>query len=172
VSRDAADDAATLLQLRTAAPAMTQEVGAALAGLLVAGDVVSLSGELGTGKTCIVQGLAVGLGVRDRITSPTFVLVRLHEGRVPLVHCDVYRLDTLQDVYDLGDEVLAPDVVTCIEWGDAIASMLPPDHIEVTLARLDGADDDLDARTIEVRATGARWQARANDLRTALRPWT
>jgi tRNA threonylcarbamoyladenosine biosynthesis protein TsaE len=166
------DDAATLLQLRTAAPTMTQEVGAALAGLLAAGDVVSLSGELGTGKTCIVQGLAVGLGVRDRITSPTFVLVRLHEGRVPLVHCDVYRLDTLQDVYDLGDEVLASDVVTCIEWGDAIASMLPADRIEVTLARLDGTDDDLDARTIEVRATGARWQARANDLRAALRPWT
>jgi tRNA threonylcarbamoyladenosine biosynthesis protein TsaE len=168
---DGAQDVLVHVRARTDGPAATRSLGAALAELLEPGDVVSLAGDLGAGKTCLVQGLAAGLGIEDRITSPTFVLVRIHEGRLPLVHCDVYRLDAIGDVQELGDEVLAPDVVTCIEWGDAVRSLLPDDHLEVELTRT-ATDDDLDVRTVDVRAKGLRWQARAGALGAALAPWT
>lgn len=121
------------LELRSDAPDATQAIAATLASQVRAGDVIALSGELGAGKTCFVQGLARALGVEGRVTSPTFVLVRTYEGALRIVHCDVYRLDRLQDVLDLGDEVLAPDAVTLIEWGDAVSAILPDDRLEVVL---------------------------------------
>lgn len=121
------------LELRSDAPEATRAIAATLASQVRAGDVIALSGELGAGKTCFVQGLARALGVEGRVTSPTFVLVRTYEGALRIVHCDVYRLDRLQDVLDLGDEVLAPDAVTLIEWGDAVSAILPEDRLEVVL---------------------------------------
>jgi tRNA threonylcarbamoyladenosine biosynthesis protein TsaE len=146
------------LLLRTRGPEATRAVAATVARYLEAGDVVALSGELGAGKTCFVQGAAVGLGVEAPITSPTFVLVRTYQGRLPVVHCDVYRLDRIGDVLELGDEVLAPDVVTFVEWGDAIATLLPPDHLEVELTSLgvgDGQRSDQSPTLGEADATGA-----------------
>jgi tRNA threonylcarbamoyladenosine biosynthesis protein TsaE len=148
------------LVLRTTGPEATQAAAATLARYLEAGDVVALTGELGAGKTCFVQGAANGLGVEGPVTSPTFVLVRHYVGRLPLVHCDVYRLDRLGDVLELGDEVLAPDVVTFVEWGDAIRSLLPDDHVEVELTSL-VADD---GRSLE-----AAEAAPAADRRIVLR---
>jgi tRNA threonylcarbamoyladenosine biosynthesis protein TsaE len=159
------------LHLRTTGPDDTRVVAAAVARHLEPGDVVALSGELGAGKTCFVQGAAAELGVERQVTSPTFVLVRHYAGRLPIVHCDVYRLDRLGDVLELGDEVLAPDVVTFVEWGDAIAALLPDDRIEVDLRSEGGADgedtgselpggpdDEVDAgpqpRVIELRLRG------------------
>src|SRR5690625_2660991 len=121
--------------LVTSSPDETRASAAAVARALQAGDVVTLSGELGAGKACFVQGAARELGVEERVTSPTFVLMRHYQGRLPIVHCDVYRLDRLHHVDDLGDEVLAPDVVTFIEWGDAIAPVLPPDRLDVEITR-------------------------------------
>jgi tRNA threonylcarbamoyladenosine biosynthesis protein TsaE len=122
--------------LRTASPQQTRAAAAAVAELLRPGDVVALSGELGAGKTCFVQGAASGLGIQTRVTSPTFVLMKTYpDGRVPVVHCDVYRLEFLRDVYDLGDELLAPDVVTFVEWGDVITPLLPADRLEVDVSR-------------------------------------
>lgn len=184
------------LHLRTADPASTRAVAAVVARYLQAGDVVALTGELGAGKTCFVQGAAAGLGVETPVTSPTFVLVRNYAGRLPVVHCDVYRLDRLGDVLELGDEVLAPDVVTFVEWGDAVASLLPPDHLEVELtsaptstdgqrrdptpdveARRDDAreddetrDDDVPDRRIVLRLRGAT-AARQGVLEHALVTW-
>ncbi len=155
------------LHLHTSDPDATRAVAAAVAGSLEAGDVVALTGELGAGKTCFVQGAAAGLGVSAPVTSPTFVLVRNYEGRLPVVHCDVYRLDRLGDVLELGDEVLAPDVVTFVEWGDAIATLLPPDHLEVELT------SDLDVgtgRRIVVRLHGRTGERHAA-LRDALTTW-
>lgn len=125
------------LHLATADPDQTRAVAAALAAHLRPGDVVALSGELGAGKTCFVQGAAAALGVTTPVTSPTFVLLHTYPGPVPVVHGDVYRLGTLRDVLDLGEEVFAPDVVTFVEWGDAIAALLPDDHVEVVLAHAD-----------------------------------
>lgn len=173
------DVAPRALWLRTATPQDTAAVGEALAPLLRAGDAVALSGELGAGKTVFVQGVARGLGITDRVTSPTFTLVRSYlGGRLPLVHCDVYRLDRLHDVLDLGDEVLAPDVVTLIEWGDAIAPLLPADRLEAELVH-DGApggtvDEDgvvpAAPRRVRLRLCGG-FEARADQLRRAFAPW-
>jgi tRNA threonylcarbamoyladenosine biosynthesis protein TsaE len=154
----------------TAGPEHTRELAAALATVLGPGDAIALSGELGAGKTCFVQGAARGLGIASRVTSPTFTLVRTYdEGRVPVVHCDVYRLDRLHDVLDLGDEVLAADVVTFVEWGDAIIPLLPEDRLDVELVLADRDDPDGD-RLVLVRAFGA-WRERLEALTDLLQPW-
>ncbi len=131
-----------ILRLRTTTADATRRLGQVLAPLVVAGDVIALTGELGAGKTCFVQGLAAGLDVGVPVTSPTFMLQRTYPGRVCVVHLDVYRLDRLQDVMDLGDEALAPDVVTVIEWGDTIVSLLPDDRLDLELRHADDPADD------------------------------
>jgi len=137
----------------------------ALAGsvgeLLRPGDVVSLAGDLGTGKTVFARGVARALGVEDPVVSPTFTIVREYEGRVPVVHVDVYRIDTFQELHDLGfEEVLRDDAVTLVEWGDVIDGMLPGDRLDVRLAA--GAGDD--ERVIEIEGHGRSWRARAAEL--------
>jgi tRNA threonylcarbamoyladenosine biosynthesis protein TsaE len=142
-------------------------VGVALAGVLRPGDVVALSGDLGAGKTAFVQGVAAGLGSTDRVVSPTFTLVRHYRGRMPILHMDVYRLDRVQDVLDLGfEELLDPDGVVLVEWGDMIEGILPLDHLLVRIVFPD--DDRPDRRRIEVAAHGSSWRARWQDLRSRL----
>ena len=143
------------LTLDTSDAQQTRELAAAVAGLLQPGDVVSLSGELGAGKTCFVQGAARALGVRRKVTSPTFLLVRVYdEATPPVVHCDVYRLEVLQDVLDLGDEVMADDAVTFIEWGDAVARLLPDDRLDVEVLLVDDPADDPAGTDAEAEAAG------------------
>ena len=148
----------------------TQRLGGALAELARPGDVVLLAGELGAGKTALVQGLGRGLGITEPITSPTFMLARQHEGgRLVLHHLDVYRLEQMQEVFDVGlPEVLDEGGITVIEWGDAIAPALPADFLEVRLRFGEGDDD----RIIEVDPVGPRWNARSRALSQALSPWT
>lgn len=156
--------------LRTGAPDDTRAAAGAIAGLLVAGDTVVLGGELGAGKTCFVQGAAAALGVTRRVTSPTFTLVRTYpEANPPLVHCDVYRLDRLHDVMDLGDEVFADDAVTFVEWGDAIRALLPTDRLDVELALIDPRTLE-GARRIVIRPHG-RFAALADTLREVTSGW-
>jgi len=157
------------LTLRSTGPDDTREAAAAIAPFLAEGDVVALSGELGAGKTCFVQGAARALGVTTRVTSPTFTLVRTYPSDPVLVHCDVYPLDRLQDVVDLGDEVLAPDVVTMIEWGDAISPLLPDDRLDIELVLADPLAPDGD-RLIRVWLRGS-WQNRHAELADACAPW-
>ena len=102
--------------------------------VLRAGDVVALAGDLGTGKTVFAKGIACALGVDEPVVSPTFTLVREYDGRVPLVHVDVYRLDHLQELHDLGfDELLGGDAVTVVEWGDRVSALLPVERLDVLL---------------------------------------
>lgn len=157
------------LTLRSTGPEDTRALAAALAPFLRRGDVLSLSGELGAGKTCFVQGAARALGVADRVTSPTFMLVKSYAGELPVVHGDVYRLDRVRDVEDLGDELLAPDVVTFLEWGDAVRSFLPPDRLEVELLIADPEDVDAD-RVVHLRGHGA-WRDRLGEVASALARW-
>jgi tRNA threonylcarbamoyladenosine biosynthesis protein TsaE len=158
------------LQLRTATADETRAVGEALAGLLRPGDAAALTGELGAGKTTLVQGVARGLGVADQVVSPTFTLVREYRGdRLDLAHVDVYRLDRVQEVVDLGlDEVAEGDAVLVVEWGDAVEALLPPDHlvIELTTSGRDG-----DERDVAVAALGRSWEERAERLEAALATW-
>jgi tRNA threonylcarbamoyladenosine biosynthesis protein TsaE len=156
------------LTLRTAAADDTRSLAAAVAQSIRPGDAVALTGELGAGKTCFVQGAARALGVERRVTSPTFTIVRDYEGDVRVVHVDVYRLDELQDFVELGEEdLLGPDEVTFIEWGDTVAALLPDDRLEVELLLGDGHPDE---RVVHLRGIGA-WAERIADLIPPLGPW-
>lgn len=146
----------------------TRQVGQALGSVLRAGDVVSLTGDLGAGKTCLVQGAAGALGVEEPVASPTFVLVREYRGNVPVYHVDVYRLDRIQEVHDLGwEDLLDARGVVFIEWGSAIAPLLPPTHLEVALTIPDGDD----TRHLQVLGQGPGWSGRWPELAERLRPW-
>jgi tRNA threonylcarbamoyladenosine biosynthesis protein TsaE len=157
------------LEMRTETAEETRELGRSLADLLRPRDTVVLTGDLGAGKTTLVQGIARGLGVEDHVASPTFTLVREYSGRLDVAHVDVYRLERVQDVLDLGlDEVGGPDRVLLVEWGDAIAELLPSDLLEVELTAPDPQDD---ARSIRIEPRGRSWPARWASVEAALRPW-
>jgi tRNA threonylcarbamoyladenosine biosynthesis protein TsaE len=152
----------------TASAKETGQLAAAIAELVRAGDVILLAGDLGAGKTTFAQGFGAALGISDRITSPTFTLVNQYRGRLELNHLDVYRLDQVEEVLDLGlAEMLDEGGVSLIEWGDTIIPALPADYLEVRM-RLGEGDDD---RVLEIQLVGPRWSARARALTTALRPW-
>lgn len=147
----------------------TRALAAGLAALAAPGDLVILSGDLGTGKTAFAQGFAKGLGVEEPVTSPAFILVRTYEGRLPMVHLDVYRLDTMQELVDLGiAELLDDGAVTLVEWGDAVAQGLPADFLEVRLEANGGPDD----RLLSIRSVGPGWPPRTRALKEAVAPWT
>ena len=133
----------------------TRRVAGAVARLLAPGDVVVLAGGLGSGKTTFVQGLAGGLDVADPVVSPTFTLARDYDGRVRLVHVDVYRLESAHELYDLGLDDLADGAVLAVEWGDVVREYLGPDHLEVRLTPGAGSDD----RHVQFAVRGA-WEAR------------
>jgi tRNA threonylcarbamoyladenosine biosynthesis protein TsaE len=153
------------MTIRTGSPDVTRAVAAALGPLLEAGDVVSLVGDLGAGKTVFAQGLARGLGVAGPVTSPTFTIVQEYEGRLPVAHVDVYRLDTVQDLYDLGfDELVDDGRVTIVEWGDLVAQALPSDHLVV---RIEAGDADTE-RVLELSFRGVRWHGRRSAIEAAL----
>ncbi len=129
----------------------TREAGREFARLLRSGDIVLLSGTLGAGKTTFVQGVAQGLGVRERVTSPTFTVVREHQchnnlGIVTLHHCDVYRVQSLDEVLDLAlGELVEEAGVALVEWGDLAATIFGPHVVRVNFA----VDDD-DVRVLDV----------------------
>src|SRR5437763_14480690 len=111
-----------------------QDLGTVVADLLSGGDVVVLTGDLGAGKTTFVKGAARALGVTDPVVSPTFTIVRRYRGTRTVQHVDVYRLDSMQEVIDLGvEELFDPDGVTFVEWGDVIEALLPDAHLEIEL---------------------------------------
>jgi tRNA threonylcarbamoyladenosine biosynthesis protein TsaE len=134
----------------------TRALGAELAALLRAGDLVVLVGPLGAGKTALTQGIGAALGVREPITSPTFVIARVHGGgRLPLVHVDAYRLGSVADVDDLDLDVSVASSVTVVEWGQGLVEQLTDEHLQV---RLDRREDDV--RTAELVPYGAGWEER------------
>ena len=132
----------------------THALGARLGRSARPGEVFALSGELGAGKTCFIQGLAEGLGIEAPVQSPTFVLVAEHRGRLPLYHVDLYRTTSLAEVRGLGLEELIPgewrDGVVAVEWAERAAPLLPAVTVWV---RLEGAGDE--ARTVHVTGLSA-----------------
>ncbi|MGI8406946.1 MAG: tRNA (adenosine(37)-N6)-threonylcarbamoyltransferase complex ATPase subunit type 1 TsaE [Actinomycetota bacterium] len=154
------------LQVVTASAEETRILGASLAPLLLPGDVLSLTGDLGAGKTCFVQGLATAMGVRGPVTSPSFTIVHEYEARYPIVHLDVYRLDSFQEVIDLGfEEFLDPRAVLLLEWGDAIEPLLPRTHLRIELKRTADPEAD-DMREITFRPRGEEWVRKLSGMRS------
>jgi tRNA threonylcarbamoyladenosine biosynthesis protein TsaE len=142
----------------------TLKLAGAAGELLRAGDVVSVAGVLGAGKTVFARGVARALGVSEPVVSPSFTIVREYDGRVPLVHVDVYRIDTIQELHDLGfEEVVRDDAVTLVEWGDVIDALLPRERLDVRLERGPGGADE-DERVVELVGHGPSWYERAPDL--------
>ncbi len=137
-------------------PEDTHALGRDLAGVLRPGDLVVLVGPLGAGKTALTQGIGVGLGVREPVTSPTFVIARVHQGgRVPLVHVDAYRLGGVADVDDLDLDASTAESVTVVEWGQGLVERLADEHLEI---HLDRRDDDV--RTALLVPHGPDWERR------------
>ena len=181
------------LTLRSGSAETTRAVAAVVARHLAAGDLVALTGELGAGKTCFVQGAASELGVRDGVRSPSFMLRRDYEGRIGITHLDVYRLDTLDEVADLGhDDPSQRERVTFVEWGDAIRPLLPGDHLEIEFhlpppeqLRAAGGgpgggtgasssttpEVDAEPRTLVLRPHGRAWRQRMDALTADCRRW-
>lgn len=131
--------------------AETQEFGKQLAAALKSGLVVSLIGNLGAGKTHLVQAIAEGLGVTDEeVTSPTFVLIQEYAGRIPIVHIDAYRLRDIDEFLELGaDELLGADNVCLIEWADRVEEVLPRDRLTIEIE-----STSENSRQIQLKATG------------------
>lgn len=141
-----------------------RDLGRRLAPLLRAGDLVVLSGGLGAGKTTLVQGVGEGLDVRGPVTSPTFVIARVHPslcGGPPLVHVDAYRIGDLAEVDDLDLDATLGDSVTVVEWGEGKVEGLTEDRLEL---RIDRASDADETRTVTVTGVGARWDGVRVDL--------
>ena len=149
--------ACTPRDLRIATDADMRDLGRRLAALLRAGDLVILAGPLGAGKTTLVQGIGAGLGVRGPVTSPTFVIARVHPvvaGSGPaLVHADAYRLGSIGEVDDLDLDTDVASAVTVVEWGSGLAEGLAEDRLEISIE----PDPDGDVRTVRLKGHGARW---------------
>ena len=142
------------LRLASDGPERTRAIATVLAEVLVVGDLLVLTGDLGAGKTCFAQGLGAGLGIDEPITSPTFTLANRYRGRLILHHLDVYRLEGEADAADLDLDDLLETGVTVIEWGDRVAGLLPADRFTVTLRYPDPTaadpDPDPDRRLLEL----------------------
>jgi tRNA threonylcarbamoyladenosine biosynthesis protein TsaE len=160
-------------ELTVASPDDMRALGRRLAAMLRPGDLVVLNGALGTGKTTLVQGIGAGLGVRGPVTSPTFVIARVHPsltGGPALVHADAYRLTSPAEVDDLDLDASLETSVTVVEWGGGLAEGLAADRLEVSIAVAGpgagaggpggtpgGAEPDQEPRTVRLEGHGARW---------------
>lgn len=144
-----------MIIIKTLSAAETRNLGALLGGLLQPGDVISLNGDLGAGKTCFAGGVARGLGIDERITSPTFTLINEYDGRLPLYHLDVYRLESPEELEDLGyEEYFYGTGVTLIEWAEQVEQYLPAERLDIFIEKHSG-DDNI--RVIRFIARGTRY---------------
>jgi tRNA threonylcarbamoyladenosine biosynthesis protein TsaE len=148
-------------ELVSSSPEETQGLGVRIGELAIPGDVYLLSGPLGAGKTCLTQGVARGLGIVEPVVSPSFVLVRELHGRLPLYHIDLYRLDDLEEIIDLGlDEYLYGDGVCVIEWAEKGLGALPVEHLLFQIAYLSE-----NGRRFRLIASGHRYREMASQLK-------
>lgn len=153
---------ATAVEITVDSPDRMRDLGRRIAALLRAGDLVMLSGELGAGKTTLTRGLGEGLGVRGAVTSPTFVIARVHPSLgdgPPLVHVDAYRLGGgLDEMEDLDLDVSLPESVVVVEWGEGKVEELADDRLQLRIHRAEGDTTD-EVRHVTATGLGRRWAA-------------
>ena len=153
------------IQLVTRSGKQTEEIGRLLGELAEPGDVYLLIGELGAGKTTLARGIARGLGIEGYLTSPTFTLVNEYRGRLPFYHIDLYRLDRLSEVMDLGfEEYLTSHGVIAIEWPEKAEGLLPEAYLLISLDVLSA-----NRRRISLRAEGTRYEQLLDELTRRLK---
>ncbi len=166
---DQAERPSTRAEVTVSSADATRALGRTLATLLRAGDLVVLSGDLGAGKTTLTQGIGAGMQVRGEVTSPTFVIARVHPPLADgpaLVHVDAYRLGSLAEVDDLDLDASLAESVTVVEWGEGLVEKLAADRLELRLRRPRGVQSGPDAppadgdepRTVEFTGYGDRWR--------------
>lgn len=152
------------LKLNSRSPEQTQLLGSYLGGLAQEADVFLLVGELGTGKTCLVQGIARGLDVSEYAFSPSFVILREYHGRLPLYHVDLYRLDRTEEIADLGlEEYFFGDGVCVVEWAEKGMQVVPRENLLITIHYVPVAGS---TRSISLRPQGKRYQELLGQLKT------
>ncbi len=156
-----------MIRCETSGVEGTRGIAAATAALVHDGDLITLSGGLGAGKTIFTQALAGALGVTDRVTSPTFTLAHRYQGRLVVNHLDVYRMAGPAESRDLGIDELLEDGVTLIEWADVIMATLPAGRLDIGFGFGEGDDD----RRLEFEIRGGQWSGRSSSLTAALEPW-
>ncbi|MFH0847349.1 MAG: tRNA (adenosine(37)-N6)-threonylcarbamoyltransferase complex ATPase subunit type 1 TsaE [Chloroflexota bacterium] len=143
----------------------TRQIGRRLGELARAGDLFILTGKLGAGKTTLTQGIALGLGIKENVLSPTFVLIRELAGRLTLYHIDLYRLDRLEEIQGLGlDDYLYGNGVSVIEWGEKGAGFLPEVHLLIELSYT--AENE---RSLRLKAYGERYRKIIRQLKAVLK---
>lgn len=146
-----------MAQIKTYSQDETMLVGRALGSILKSGDVVCLTGDLGTGKTAFTNGIACALGIDDYITSPTFTIVNEYKTEVPLYHFDVYRIADSDEMYNIGfEEYLYGDGVVVIEWAELIKDILPDEFIWVKIRK--NLNLDVNIREIDIEFTGEKYK--------------
>ena len=149
------------LELTSHSPEQTQRLGVSIGEVALPGDILLLSGDLGVGKTCLTQGIAWGLGIKEYAVSPSFVLVRELYGRLPLYHIDLYRLDHIEEIEDLGlDEYLYGRGVCVVEWAEKGLAVLPAEHLLIEISYL--ADTE---RSFRLKPSSQRYQEVINQLK-------
>ena len=141
------------LELTSHSPEQTQQLGARIGELTLPGDILLLIGALGTGKTCLTQGIAWGLGIKEYAVSPSFVVIRELYGRLPLYHIDLYRLDHIEEIVELGlDDYLYGSGVCVVEWAEKGLSVLPAEHLLIQISYLSDSE-----RSLQLKPSGKRY---------------
>jgi len=139
----------------------TEKVGKIIAGCLSKGSVICLNGDLGVGKTSLTQFIAKEFGINEYIVSPTFAIIKEYKGALPFYHMDVYRIDSEDDMYDLGyDEYIYSEGVTIIEWSEKIEGILPKNRININIQRLDDS-----SRTLFIDGNGLVYEKTTEELK-------
>lgn len=142
-------------------PDQTKDLGNRIGQLVALGDILLLSGELGSGKTCLTQGVALGLGITDYVTSPSFVLMREYHGRLSMYHVDLYRLDNNEEIVNLGlDDYFYDRGISVIEWAEKGLTVLPVEHLLIKISYLSDT-----ARCLKLIPHGNRYQELISKLR-------
>ncbi|HHY36806.1 MAG TPA: tRNA (adenosine(37)-N6)-threonylcarbamoyltransferase complex ATPase subunit type 1 TsaE [Firmicutes bacterium] len=156
------------MKIITNGPAETRRLGEKLGRLLAPGDLIALTGELGAGKTILVQGIAAGMGIEGPVTSPTFLIIKEYPGRIPLYHMDAYRLAGPEELLDLGyEEYFFGQGVTVIEWADLILDFLPPAYLRIDLDHAPGGEEK---RCLVFSARGERYGKLLEELKRDVDP--
>jgi len=157
-----------MLTINTNNSDRTKELGIDIGKLLSSGDIICLSGDLGTGKTTFVNGLANGLEIKEYITSPTFTIVNEYVGKYKLYHFDVYRINDPEELYNIGfDEYIYSEAISVIEWAELVSEIVPKEKLWIKITKNTDISDEY--RKFEIDSIGNRYELLINEL---IKRWT